>query len=245
METTKNKSQSAPESLGGPRREFLKKGVLLGTLTGLAGLGYSFEGGQAEEIEVTPAEDLMREHGLLNRILLIYDLCRVRLERKQPFPVEPLNQSAAMIRDFIEDYHEKLEEEFLFTRFEKANTLTDLVKVLAGQHAAGRIITDQIIQLTQKGTMPENDDREKLRVLLGEFNYMYRPHEAREDTILFPALRKIVSRNEYYSLGEDFEAREHKLFGQDGFETAVDKVAGFEKQLGIFDLAKFTPPWQH
>ncbi|AHF17361.1 hypothetical protein NIASO_06125 [Niabella soli DSM 19437] len=31
---------------------------------------------------------------------------------------------------------------------------------------------------------------------------MYRPHEAREDTVLFPAFRKIVSRHEYDSLGK-------------------------------------------
>jgi hypothetical protein len=70
---------------------------------------------------------------------------------------------------------------------------------------------------------------------------MYRPHEAREDTILFPTLRKIISKNEYYSLGEDFEDREHKLFGEDGFETMVEKVASIEKQLGIYELWQFTP----
>jgi hypothetical protein len=70
---------------------------------------------------------------------------------------------------------------------------------------------------------------------------MYRPHEAREDTILFPSLRKIVSRNEYFALGEDFEEKEHDLFGEDGFESIVDKVAGIEKQLGIYDLSEFTP----
>ncbi len=53
---------------------------------------------------------------------------------------------------------------------------------------------------------------------------MYRPHEAREDTILFPALRKLVSKNEYDSLGEKFENNEHKLFGKGGFETMVSKV---------------------
>jgi hypothetical protein len=31
------------------------------------------------------------------------------------------------------------------------------------------------------------------------------------------------------------------LFGEDGFEAMVGKVAGIEKQLGIFDLSKFTP----
>jgi hemerythrin-like domain-containing protein len=70
---------------------------------------------------------------------------------------------------------------------------------------------------------------------------MYNPHEAREDTVLFPAFRKIVSANEYASLGEDFEKKEHELFGEDGFEKMVDKVTNIEKKLGIYELAQFTP----
>jgi hypothetical protein len=35
--------------------------------------------------------------------------------------------------------------------------------------------------------------------------------------------------------------KENELFGQDGFEKMVDRVAGLEKQLGIYDLAQFTP----
>ena len=54
---------------------------------------------------------------------------------------------------------------------------------------------------------------------------MYAPHEAREDTVLFPALHKVVSRSEYDALGEDFEKREHQLFGKEGFEGIVPHVA--------------------
>src|SRR5436305_1692532 len=64
---------------------------------------------------------------------------------------------------------------------------------------------------------------------------------AREDTVLFPAFRKLVSKHEYDSLGEEFENNEHKLFGEDGFETMVEKVAAIEKQLGIYELFQFTP----
>lgn len=32
-----------------------------------------------------------------------------------------------------------------------------------------------------------------------------------------------------------------KTFGVDGFDIYVDKVAALEKQLGIYDLARFTP----
>ncbi|HEX8043590.1 MAG TPA: hypothetical protein VF496_08360, partial [Candidatus Deferrimicrobium sp.] len=67
------------------------------------------------------------------------------------------------------------------------------------------------------------------------------PHEAREDTVLFPAIRRIVSTHEYAALGEKFEEKEHRLFGEDGFEKMVEKVAGIERRLGIYELAKFTP----
>ncbi len=70
---------------------------------------------------------------------------------------------------------------------------------------------------------------------------MYRPHEAREDTVLFPALRSIVSAQEFAALGEEFERKEHALFGDDGFEKIVDRVASIEKALGVYELAQFTP----
>jgi len=70
---------------------------------------------------------------------------------------------------------------------------------------------------------------------------MYNPHEAREDTVLFPAFRKLVRSSEFSALGEEFEEREHSLFGDDSFESMVDRVAAIEKRLGIFDLSQFTP----
>ena len=218
------------------RRGFVKKGLIL-SLAGMAGTTL-LPGCKGQE--VSPPEDLMQEHGLLNRILLIYDHCRQQLTGKQSFPREALQNAADIIRTFVEDYHEKQEENYLFPRFQKANQLTDLVQVLLQQHQAGRSITSQVLQLTRSQAGTDTDDQ-KLVQLLTSFNTMYRPHESREDTILFPAFRKIVSRNEYDSLGEEFEKNEHKLFGSDGFETMVNKVASIEKQLGIYELSQFTP----
>lgn len=128
----------------------------------------------------------------------------------------------------------------MFPRFEKANQLTDLVQILRQQHQAGRRVTDAIMQLSKSATRTDNQNQKLIDLLLA-FNTMYRPHEAREDTVLFPAFRKIVSENEYDSLGEEFENNEHKMFGKDGFETMVNKVAAIEKSLGIYELAQFTP----
>lgn len=191
--------------------------------------------------EVSPSEDLMREHGVLKRVLLIYDEGIRRLQKNEDVPPDALADSAKIIRDFIENYHEKLEENFLFPRFRKARTLVDLVDVLAKQHQAGRRLTDIVTRFATASSLKSAEERRQLIDALQQFNRMYSPHEAREDTVLFPALRKIISRNEYDSLGEDFEKQEHRLFGEDGFERMVDKVASIEKRLGIYDLSKFTP----
>ncbi|OFX26244.1 MAG: hemerythrin [Bacteroidetes bacterium GWA2_31_9b] len=241
METySKNKQYPVKDSKNN-RRDFLKKGIILGTLTGITGMGLVTACTEEGEQEVSPSEDLMREHGVLNRILLIYDTCRLHILNNEQFDLAVLKDSAQIIRAFIEDYHEKLEEDFLFPRFEKANKLTDLVQVLRSQHKVGRILTDQIIQFGKMKSITDSNESQKLIKLLNDFNGMYRPHEAREDTILFPAIRKIVSKNEYFALGEEFEEKEHKLFGEDGFNTMVEKVANIEKQLGIYELSLFTP----
>jgi hemerythrin-like domain-containing protein len=225
------------------RRDFIRTGIKAGIVSGVVGIGLFSacqEKEEGEGQEVSPPEDLMQEHGLLNRILLIYDNCRMNLLNKKDFDKKALFDSAFIIRNFVEDYHEKQEENYLFPRFEKANQLTDLVRILREQHKTGRIITDNIIQLAKVNTFLENDTA-KMIGFLKSFNRMYRPHEAREDTVLFPAFRKIVSRHEYDSLGEEFEKNEHKLFGEGGFEMMVEKVANIEKSLGIYELAQFTP----
>ena len=142
-----------------------------------------------------------------------------------------LAKAAGLVRKFVEDYHEKLEEEHLFPRFEKAKKLVDLVAVLRDQHKAGRVLTDFI--LAHASTAPkEAEERRALTSRLRLFIRMYRPHEAREDTVLFPAIRSIVSPHEYGALGEEFEDKEHELFGEGGFEEVVASVAGLEKATG-------------
>jgi hemerythrin-like domain-containing protein len=191
--------------------------------------------------EVSPGEDLMREHGVLNRVLLIYDESTRRLEGQEDPRVDVLASAAGLIRRFIEGYHEKLEETQLFPRFEKAGKLVDLVTILRQQHAAGRAVTDDILKLAVPETVGSAANRTRLAGSLHTFIRMYRPHEAREDTVLFPAFHELVGQKEYERLGEQFEDKEHELLGEDGFERAVAQVAQLERALGIYDLAKFTP----
>ncbi len=231
------------------RREFVGAAVAAG-LAGTVGGVWTVSAHAADENpvargktaeEVSPGEDLMREHGLLKRILLIYGEGIRRLEAKEDLPPKALADSAEIIRTFVEDYHEKLEEDHLFPRFRKAGKLVGLVDVLEAQHKAGRKLTDVTQRLAAPQSLKSDDDRRALIASLQQFIRMYNPHEAREDTILFPAFHEIVSQNEYDALGEDFEKKENQLFGDGGFEKNVARVEAIEKTLGIYDLALFTP----
>jgi hemerythrin-like domain-containing protein len=216
------------------RRSFL--------LAGAMGAGLLVPRAQEEpEEDVSPPEDLMREHGIVKRVLLVYEEAIRRIDAKADLSPDAVRDAAAIIRTFIEDYHERLEEDYLFPRFEKAGRLTDLTKVLRAQHQAGRRLTERITQSSTLRALKSPQAASALKDAMHQFVRMYAPHEAREDTVLFPALREVVSKQEFGALGEDFEKKEHQLFGEEGFEKMVDRVASIEKILGIYDLSQFTP----
>jgi hemerythrin-like domain-containing protein len=193
-----------------------------------------------KEAEVTPPEDLMREHGVLDRLLLIYEAGIRKFASNEDFDPAVITRSAEIVRDFIENYHERSEEEAVFPRFRKAGKMLPLVDTLLAQHQAGRRVTQSILQYAP-GSRKDGDDRHRLEASIQSFITMYRPHAAREDTDLFPMLRSLVSAHEYDAMAEDFENKEHRLFGEDGFEKMVQRVAALEQTIGINDLAQFTP----
>ena len=190
---------------------------------------------------VTAPEDLMKEHGVLNRCLLVYEEALRRLRARLEISPEVFQHTAQLVRLFVEEYHEKNEEKYIFPEFEKARKLVDLVQTLRSQHLAGRKVTAEILRLSRPDLFRAADNRVKLDVACGKFIRMYRPHEAREDTVLFPALRTILSSKQVESLGDRMEEDEHKVLGEEGFEKSVGKIAAIEKQLGIYDLKQFTP----
>ena len=174
------------------RRRFLRDAVGVGgaVLAAAAGVRASAAERKEAEEEVSPTEDLMREHGVLRRILLVYGEVIRRVDAGNSVEAEPIAKAATIVRAFIEDYHEKDEEEFVFPRFRKAGKLTGLVDVLLQQHQVGRTLTAQVQRLATPGTLQKPESRVEIAQTMRLFRRMYEPHSAREDTVLFPAFRK-------------------------------------------------------
>ncbi len=195
-------------------------------------------------LEVTAVEDLMREHGVLRRALMIYSIAADRL-KEVPYKISTgsIRKTALLFHSMGEDYHEKkLEETFIFPLLKKQGGLSeDYINIFLAQHQRGRQITDYILNETRltafnTGSVPV------LILALESMVRMYRAHTAQEDTVIFPAWKQTLNADEYDKLGDQFEDIEQQSLGRNGYENAVQQISGIEAEIGISSLAYFTAP---
>ncbi|HXM34441.1 MAG TPA: hemerythrin domain-containing protein, partial [Pyrinomonadaceae bacterium] len=176
------------------------------------------------------------------RCLMVYEESVAKLRTSAAsVPPDTLQKTASLFRLFGEEYHEKkLEETHIFPAVQKAGGLAAAyVGVLNAQHQRGREITDYIISATNSGKI--GNPQEFARTL-ETFVRMYQHHAAVEDTIIFPAWKQTMTKDELDKISDDFEKIETKEFGKDGYQDAVKKIADIEASLGLADLGQFTAP---
>ena len=200
--------------------------------------------GEAQPNEVTALEDLMREHGILRRALLVYQESITKLRQDAgAFPADALEKTAQLFRVFGEDYHEKrLEEGYIIPLIKKAQgPVAAYGDILLAQHARGREITDYLLSVSKADRIATNQV-ENLAKTLEAFVRMYEHHAAMEDTVVFPAWKAATGSDEYEQLSDKFEDIENEMFGSDGFETALKRMEEIEGGLGLANLDMFTAP---
>jgi hemerythrin-like domain-containing protein len=196
------------------------------------------------DTEVSATEDLMREHGILRRALLVYRESTMKMRQDvSSVPIDALEKTAQLFRVFGEEYHEKkLEEGFIFPSLKKGqNSATPYVDFLIMQHVRGREITDYILSMTGGDKLPAGTENDFIGAL-ESFVRMYEHHAAVEDTLVFPVWKRSIPPEEFDELGAKFEEIEEEQFGEDGFEAALRRMAEIEGSLGLANLDQFTAP---
>lgn len=194
---------------------------------------------KATEGGITATERLMRDSGLLLRVMAIYEAGARRLGGGEDIEPAIFTQAAEVMRDFVHAYHEKQEEEQVFARFKKAGRMVELVDVMQAQHKAGEKLTTQILDLAPKSAT--KNERQAMIDAMQASMVLYRPHVARELTDVWPTLRTLVTPNEFDELSAQLEQNETEKLGKDGFDKMAKKVEALEKRIGINDLSTFTP----
>ncbi|MBS0384012.1 MAG: hemerythrin domain-containing protein [Proteobacteria bacterium] len=190
---------------------------------------------------VSAVEDLMREHGILRRLLIVYRECAAVLRSGASLDAAALAQASDLFRTFGEDYHERqLEETRIFPALMRAGgEAAGLVDTLIAQHQRGRAINAFIKERCASGRVA---DQRPLAASLDAFARMYEAHAAYEDTIVFQAWKRRMSADQLREVGDQFEDIERSTFHGDGFDMALDQVSQIEQRLRLHDLSRFTAP---
>jgi hemerythrin-like domain-containing protein len=186
-------------------------------------------------IELSPIEDLYREHGIVSRIVFLLNKTNKQLDSmdKQD-AVKILSTSGKILRNLIEDHHEKLEELVIFPCFKNDKKFMKLVKTLTAQHKAGRKTTDKLINAA-----PES--LSGLSEAIEDYCNMYSVHASHENTVLFPAFYKIIKDSDYKKIRDKFEAVEKKLTTENtNLEKSTLEVAKLEQIIDIYRIEDFT-----
>lgn len=187
------------------------------------------------ENKISLGEDLMREHGLMNRMILLYKESANCLGQN-PEAKDILQKTAKIMKEFIHDFHEENEEHDVYPLLTENAKLRTLTETMEKQHEIGRQITEYILNATKAG----DPHSIAISAMTAEFERMYLPHASLEDTVLWPALQEMKGDAFYMKLGASLEKKEEERFGEEYFEKLETKIEKFEKKLGIGDLAKFT-----
>jgi hemerythrin-like domain-containing protein len=199
--------------------------------------------GQSGDDDISATEDLMREHGVLRRALIVYAELASRLQAgRRDLNLAALGEAAKLFREFGENYHERiLEEQYVFPDVRKTGGPNEkLVEVLLAQHQRAQEITAYLERIASRGRI--SADAQQLSRALAGMSRMYHAHATWEDTVVFPAWTKTQSKSRLDELAKKFEEMERQQFGKDGFEDGIERITRVEQMFGLADLSTYTAP---
>lgn len=189
----------------------------------------------------TAVELLDRHHGLLHRAVAILEEIRGGMDARMDLPPEIIQGTVEVIRRYVIDYHQKMEEKHLFPPIEAAKKMGGMVGVLREQHAAGAQLAAILKGIAAGFSAKDLEKRRTMGNAIHQFSRMCRAHADRESTVLFPLLYQVLAPKACAKINSAFRKDEMEILGQNGFDAAIQTLVNYENTLGIGDLAAFTP----
>ncbi len=189
----------------------------------------------------TAIETLGRQHAVTRRALAVMEKIKNSLNAQMVRSPEIAGGAVAIISEFMINYHQLMEEKYIFPAFASSQKTADLIATLRRQHGAAYRLTEILKPLCADLSKKDQENRRKAVNMIHLLTRMSLAHESWEDTALLPLLRVVAPGKAYEQLGYTLESAETQFLGPGGIEPTIQKIAGFENSLGIGNLDSFTP----
>ena len=173
-------------------------------------------------------KDFMFEHSILDRILLIFEKI-INSPSNKIVDSKYLKLLVLIIKIFIENHHEKMEELYVFPTI-TSNNNKELVKILIEEHKISKILTDKIFKYCKNNDI-YNKNIELIKKLLEKFIHMYRYHESHENIEIYPEFEENITRSEYKKINNLVEENEKLILGKIKIKNIIKIIIKIEKIL--------------
>jgi hemerythrin-like domain-containing protein len=158
-------------------------------------------------------EDLSHEHELIRRMISVMEALIVDLRSGTPGIADDLKEAIRFVRGFADKCHHGKEERLLFPLIASKNqTVANMpVRILTSEHDAGRTLIKDLEDAVT--AMEAGDERASARAAqaLTLYTRMLRKHIDKEEDVVFPLARTLITAEEADLLAEQFGAIEEEM----------------------------------
>ena len=177
-------------------------------------------------------EILMEEHRAIERVLCSLERASTRLSRGEDVYLRFFSGCSAFFKGFVDSYHHKKEEQFLFPALVQNGLPKDTgpVAIMLAEHAQGRHLAQLLGTATLK--LQAGDERRREQVILSATDYikLFRQHIYKEEFLLSPLAERVIPVEQQANLGQSFERMQVEEFGEDVHEKYFGLAQRLEKE---------------
>ncbi len=160
-----------------------------------------------------PTDVLEAEHRIIQRVVANMARIAEALERGKTVEVSALRELVRFLKVFADECHHAKEEASLFAMLELKGVPVEgcPIGVLRNDHVKGRAMVAELNNAVESYASDTQPDSRPVIVALGKLIHFYPDHIWKEDYLLFPLAKKVLSSTDEGILTEQFENIETRL----------------------------------
>ena len=181
---------------------------------------------------MTPTEELMEEHRVIEKMLGVMSKAADRLERSEQVEASMFADAADFLRNFADMCHHGKEEKLLFKKMVERGMPSGSgpIAVLLHEHEDGRAHVRAISKLAEKPL--DGYVVKELANHTRSYVELLSQHIQKEDKVLYPIADELLTKADQKELQVGFEEVEEKIMGPGVHEKYHKMIEDFEKRLG-------------
>ena len=165
-------------------------------------------------------EIMMEEHRAIERVLSSLERATLRLGRGDEVYLRFFSGCSAFFRGFVDGYHQKKEEQFLFPALVNNGLPKESgpIAVMLAEHAQGRYLAQLLGSATIQ--LQTGDLRRREQVINSAAGYikLFRQHIYKEEKILSPLAEKVIPLEQKERINLSFESMQYEEMGEEVHE---------------------------